>query len=365
MPDVCFTPPENPATPPGVPIPYPNTGMASDTTDGSKNVKIADKEVGLKNKSSFKKSTGDEAGSAAKKGVITSKNTGKVFFESWSMDVKIEGQNAVRHLDMTTNNHASTPGDTPTWPYLDKMAVDLSKDHPCKKAALEENEACKKLIVYKGKKNPKVSKDATREKICDPNNKDAEKCRKKRKCRLEPQDRAADDTAVGCCSGEQAHHIIESHGFIESGTRDNFEGVALEKFSNNPNTYRPGDAPTVCAVGDRWTAEHGASHALVGQKENTAIRKARGKKKKEAWNYGEAKRAGSNAHKKVFPDSNCEKCIEAQLDAYHNKIGANDRSTLRTETAGLQEWMKKKTEDVIKKMKKDLIGASSSGSNAF
>ena len=121
MPDVCMTPPENPATPPGVPIPYPNTGMASDTTDGSKKVKISKKEVGLKNKSSFKKSMGDEAGAAAKKGVITSKNTGKVFFESWSMDVKIEGKNVVRHLDMTTNNHASTPGDTPPWVYVDEM----------------------------------------------------------------------------------------------------------------------------------------------------------------------------------------------------------------------------------------------------
>ncbi|MBV2091711.1 MAG: DUF4150 domain-containing protein, partial [Candidatus Thiodiazotropha sp. (ex Ctena orbiculata)] len=28
FPDVCFTPPQTPATPPGVPIPYPNTGMA-------------------------------------------------------------------------------------------------------------------------------------------------------------------------------------------------------------------------------------------------------------------------------------------------------------------------------------------------
>jgi hypothetical protein len=123
MPDVCFTPPENPATPPGVPVPYPNTGMASDTTEGSKKVKISDKEVGLKNKSSFKKSMGDEAGAAAKKGVVTSKNTGKVFFNAWSMDVKIEGQNAVRHLDLTTNNHASMPGDTPPWPYIDSMAV--------------------------------------------------------------------------------------------------------------------------------------------------------------------------------------------------------------------------------------------------
>lgn len=122
MPDVCFTPPENPATPPGVPVPYPNTGKASDTTDGSKKVKITNKEVGLKNKSCFKKSMGDEAGAAAKKGVITSKNTGKVFFESWSMDVKIEGQNAVRHLDMTTNNHASTPGDTPPFPEIESQA---------------------------------------------------------------------------------------------------------------------------------------------------------------------------------------------------------------------------------------------------
>ena len=122
MPDVCFTPPENPATPPGVPIPYPNTGMASDATDGSKKVKISGKEVMLKNKSSFKKSSGDEAGSAAKKGVITSKNTGKVFFNAWSMDVKFEGENVVRNLDLTTNNHASMPGNTPPWPYIDGMA---------------------------------------------------------------------------------------------------------------------------------------------------------------------------------------------------------------------------------------------------
>ncbi len=62
FPDVCFTPPQTPATPPGVPIPYPNTAFAKDTKKGSKNVKISGKEVMLKNKSHFKKSTGDEAG---------------------------------------------------------------------------------------------------------------------------------------------------------------------------------------------------------------------------------------------------------------------------------------------------------------
>jgi hypothetical protein len=111
FPDVCMTPPENPATPPGVPVPYPNTGMASDATSGSKTVKISNKEVMLKNKSYFKKSTGDEAGCAAKKGVVTSKIQGKVYFTSWSMDIKFEGQNVVRHLDLTTHNHASQPED--------------------------------------------------------------------------------------------------------------------------------------------------------------------------------------------------------------------------------------------------------------
>ena len=105
FPDVCMTPPQTPATPPGVPIPYPNTGMASDTSDGSTTVKISGGEVMLKNKSCFKKSMGDEAGCAPLKGVVTHKNTGKVYFTMWSMDVKIEGENVVRMLDLTTHNH--------------------------------------------------------------------------------------------------------------------------------------------------------------------------------------------------------------------------------------------------------------------
>lgn len=122
FPDVCMTPPMTPATPPGVPIPYPNTGMASDATDGSTSVTISGKEIMLKNKSSFSKSSGDEAGSAPKKGVVTSKNMGKVFFNMWSMDVKVEGENVVRHLDITTHNHASMPGNSPPMPHMDGMA---------------------------------------------------------------------------------------------------------------------------------------------------------------------------------------------------------------------------------------------------
>lgn len=122
FPDVCFTPPLTPATPPGVPIPYPNTGMSSDCAEGSSSVKIRDAEVMLKNKSYFKRSSGDEAGSAPKKGVITSKIMGKVYFNAWSMDVMIEGENVVRHLDLTTHNHASLPGQTPPLPETEGMS---------------------------------------------------------------------------------------------------------------------------------------------------------------------------------------------------------------------------------------------------
>ena len=126
FPDVCFTPPLTPATPPGVPIPYPNTGAASDTTDGSKTVLISNQEVMLKNKSVFKQSTGDEAGNAPKKGVVTSKIKGKVNFCAWSMNVKFEGENVPRHLDLMGHNEASDPPNTPPWPYLDGATLPAS-----------------------------------------------------------------------------------------------------------------------------------------------------------------------------------------------------------------------------------------------
>jgi hypothetical protein len=38
------------------------------------------------------------------------------------MDVKVEGENVVRMMDLTTHNHASMPGNTPPWPYTDAIA---------------------------------------------------------------------------------------------------------------------------------------------------------------------------------------------------------------------------------------------------
>ncbi len=123
FPDVCFTPPENPATPPGVPVPYPSFGMADDTEQGTGTVFIGGKTVNIKNKSDLSKTSGTEAGCAAKKGIITSKNTGKGYFNSWSGDVKFDGEPVIRMSDLATNNHASPVGNAPPWPHLAELNV--------------------------------------------------------------------------------------------------------------------------------------------------------------------------------------------------------------------------------------------------
>ena len=327
MPDVCFTPPENPATPPGVPIPYPNTGMASDTTDGSKKVKISKKEVGLKNKSSFKKSMGDEAGAAAKKGVITSKNTGKVFFESWSMDVKIEGKNAVRHLDMTTNNHASTPGDTPPWVYVDNGAVPPA-GHPCENQILEAQEACAdSQDIEFDKISEKGNKTKGYLKICDSEG----KCEKAMSCILVPKKL---DKKMCCAPNNTGHHLIEDHWIkteqIENGEifRD-AKGKAVkvlveglkhlaEKVGGKfKKTYGPYDgAPTMCVNKSRYDDLHGIAHGTGGILEKALIGKE--------FKYKQAKAIALVVHDHAYPDSDCPTdCLTSQLDGFYGEEDVN------------------------------------------
>ena len=103
FPDVCKTP-----TPGGpVPIPYPNIAMSSDTAAGSKSVRVDGNPVCLKD-SNFKTSTGDEAGTAGG-GVASSKTKGKAEFIAHSMNVKIEGKNVPRALDLMLHNDKNTP----------------------------------------------------------------------------------------------------------------------------------------------------------------------------------------------------------------------------------------------------------------
>jgi hypothetical protein len=102
FPDVCKTP--TPAGP--VPIPYPNVAMSSDTAQPSKQVKCDGNPICLQD-SSFAVSTGDEAGSAG--GVASGKIKGKAEFVLYSFDVKVEGKNVPRALDIMLHNDKNTP----------------------------------------------------------------------------------------------------------------------------------------------------------------------------------------------------------------------------------------------------------------
>lgn len=107
MPDVCLSPPSPPAGP--VPIPYPNFSEDTDTSSGTRTVLIKGKEAGQKNKSNFKKSRGDEAATRTLgMGVVTHTIQGKTKHTAWSFDVKFEGKNVTRHLDIATINHINT-----------------------------------------------------------------------------------------------------------------------------------------------------------------------------------------------------------------------------------------------------------------
>jgi hypothetical protein len=127
MPDVCLSPPAPPAGP--VPIPYPDTSFSRDMKAGSKSVQIQGKEVMLKDRSFYKTSPlGDEAATRSfGANIVTHVITGKTYCISWSMDVKIEGENVDRHLDLTTSNHAS--GATTTAPMMTAAKMNAPKNH--------------------------------------------------------------------------------------------------------------------------------------------------------------------------------------------------------------------------------------------
>lgn len=122
FPDVCNSPPPPPAGP--VPLPYPNSAFSKDLKDGSKQVSISGKPAGLK-RSYFKSSPlGDEAATRSFGGSLLSHTiTGKAYFNAYSMDVKIEGDNVPRHLDWMTSNHGSYPGSTPPFTEMEEMAL--------------------------------------------------------------------------------------------------------------------------------------------------------------------------------------------------------------------------------------------------
>jgi hypothetical protein len=131
FPDVNLCPPTPPAGP--VPLPLPNVAQAMDLQGGAESVLIEGNPVAKKS-SFFAKSTGNEAAQSTGGGVVTAVVQGKAYFVSYSVDVSIEGEEAPRHLDMMTHNHAGqSPPNAAVGTYLgmmDPAAVGPASDPP-------------------------------------------------------------------------------------------------------------------------------------------------------------------------------------------------------------------------------------------
>lgn len=135
FPDVCLSPPGPPAGP--LPIPYADTSFSTDLKNGSKTVRIGGQPAALAQQSYYQPAVlGNEAATRSfGASVVTHQITGKTYFQAWSMDVKIEGRNVCRHLDLTTSNHGSDPGATPPAPTGEAQTL------PATQAALQ-NKQC-------------------------------------------------------------------------------------------------------------------------------------------------------------------------------------------------------------------------------
>ncbi len=145
-----------------MPIPYPNFGMDSELASGSSTVKIGGKPISQENSSNYSKISGDEAGAAPKKGVITSKNMGKAYAQMWSMDVKADGKGVVRFGDIATTNHASMPGGA-LHPMKGTAARELLKKNPKPTVREALDDAKQSYGDHHDKLQPPVSKEKKEE----------------------------------------------------------------------------------------------------------------------------------------------------------------------------------------------------------
>jgi hypothetical protein len=379
FPDVCLSPPPSPAGP--IPIPYPVTAQASDTNEGSKEVKISGKPVMLKDQSNFKTCSGDEAATKSLgMGVVTANITGKVFFCAWSMDVKIEGQNAVRHLDMMTHNHSSQPGQTPPWPFTDRAAMasqfkecdgvveKAEKECTTKKGEWKKSANCPdassvtssfksmtdaKDAMEKAKgaakttatKKYEAAKEAWKKEYVQLSKEIEEnKCHQAMRCLLAPYEPGK------CCPGQTGDHLVDAACFYKAGQRD-VDGEQIKGCEN----YHGSKAPVMCVEGPNNTlATHGMMHTFKGN----AAKKARDSKGNIT--YEEGREQGVNAAKEVFPESGCPaECLEAQLDAYHkdDKKGPqlDDDSKIRGAASG------RTTDEAVAEARKTIKNSAAGG----
>ena len=90
-----------------IPIPYPNIGKASDTSNGPSKVKT-DGQMPMVKGATYMRSSGDEAGTVG--GVMSNVNMNVCEFMMYSFDIKLEGKNACRLGDPLFHNKKNIMG---------------------------------------------------------------------------------------------------------------------------------------------------------------------------------------------------------------------------------------------------------------
>ncbi|HJZ84559.1 MAG TPA: PAAR-like domain-containing protein [Polyangia bacterium] len=255
FPDVCLCPPPPPAGP--IPTPLPNNTMASDVTDCASSV-LADSNPIATSKSNISKSTGDEAGKPQGGNVVTHNTQGKAYFRSFSFDVQLEGESAVRHLDMATHNHMSDPPGTGPWVQAAKQAMGNGK--PCGPNCV--------LSAWKPNTCPKYK------------------------------------NAKGKSIRKTPHHIIPKHMFKFPGSK---RGPKRWKYSARK-------APCICVTGrNQHLLQHGQAHFKMDGLEYSAAAASGGTNK---WGFGQARDAGIEAVMSTL--DGCDKaCLKKALNDGH------------------------------------------------
>lgn len=242
----------------------------------------------------------------------------------------------VRHLDITTHNHACQPPNGLATAHVDEMTPDQADE--CKKQSEDAESKCE------GKA---------------PDNCDDD-CRNAQKCQLVPFDKSKE---LCCKPGNTGDHIVEASSFYASG-----RGGKKSKALKGCKGYKANKAPCCCVTGGAYSKEHGRMSTLRGaaaqQCPGGTLDLADGDEieKKHITTYGEAKERAAEALVLTFPHCNKE-CILAQFDAFDKACGLSDDTEIKATTYGdPDKWAEElEIDDDDLELMRELAGNTSPG----
>ena len=255
------------------------------------------------------------------------------------MDVKIEGENAVRHLDMTTHNHNPSVGNSPTWPYADRMAMAEGLDE-CKKERKNVKDNCK---VEKGNVKCPCGADAGAIKraknMPKGDNKNAAlrkaftgyaDCMKDDECDSTAKCMLSEKKPSSCCPPQTPHHIVPGSQFVKEGTSTPLNQTVKD--------YKYDKGPCICVEGENQTqGSHGGVHFETATQTKAMFPPPDAPfGGGERWTCGEAEEVGAAAVHKEFPQCSQE-CIQAQLRKKHQEMNVGEGAKIRPTAPGPTE----------------------------